>query len=99
MTGVVEAHAGDAGFDHHAIKLIAARAHIVWAESRNDAQNVPSPCISVCIMEKPTGWCAGCLRTLDEIGSWSALDGEGKRRVWQQIGQRAEAVLTNASGK
>jgi uncharacterized protein len=55
---------------------------------------VPSPCISVCIMDGPTGWCTGCLRTLEEIGSWSEMDNEGRRRVWLQIGQRADAALT-----
>ena len=28
---------------------------------------VPSPCIAVCRMDAATGWCEGCLRTLDEI--------------------------------
>lgn len=42
---------------------------------------VPSPCISVCRMDEPTGWCAGCLRTLDEIAFWSQLDDEDKRAV------------------
>lgn len=42
---------------------------------------VPSPCISVCRMDEPTGWCAGCLRTLDEIAWWSQLDDDDKRAV------------------
>ena len=37
-----------------------------------------SPCINICQMDAATGWCAGCLRTLDEIGRWSSLD-EGRR--------------------
>lgn len=47
----------------------------------NVPSTVPSPCISVCRMDEATGWCAGCLRTLDEIAGWSRLDDEGKRAV------------------
>jgi uncharacterized protein len=49
---------------------------------------VPSPCISVCRMDEATGWCSGCLRTLDEIAWWSQLDDEDKRAVWAQLQQR-----------
>lgn len=49
---------------------------------------VPSPCISVCRMDERTGWCAGCLRTLDEIAVWSLLDDEEKREVWVDLGRR-----------
>lgn len=53
---------------------------------------VPSPCINVCRMNDRTGLCEGCLRTLDEITLWSALDDAGKRIVWAQIEQRREAL-------
>ena len=49
---------------------------------------VPSPCISICRMDEASGWCEGCLRTLDEIGFWSVLDDEDKNAVWQLIEQR-----------
>lgn len=32
-----------------------------------------SPCINICRMDEPTGWCEGCLRTLDEIAAWGSL--------------------------
>lgn len=48
----------------------------------------PSPCIGVCRMDEPTGWCAGCLRTLDEIGAWPWLDGAGKRELLLELRQR-----------
>jgi len=49
---------------------------------------VPSPCVSVCRIDEASGLCVGCLRTLDEIAAWSALDNAGKRAVWQAIAQR-----------
>ncbi len=45
------------------------------------ADEVPSPCISVCAIVPGTGLCAGCLRTLDEIALWSVLDDADKRAV------------------
>ena len=49
---------------------------------------VVSPCVSICTMDEATGWCQGCLRTLDEIALWSVLDDEDKRAVWVELGQR-----------
>ncbi|WP_428422086.1 DUF1289 domain-containing protein [Methylibium sp.] len=53
---------------------------------------VPSPCISVCRMHAASGWCEGCLRTLDEIAAWSGLDNARKRAVWKLLPQRREAL-------
>jgi predicted Fe-S protein YdhL (DUF1289 family) len=49
---------------------------------------VPSPCINVCRMNPRTGWCEGCLRTLEEIAAWSTLDDAGRRAVWCELPQR-----------
>lgn len=53
---------------------------------------VPSPCISVCRMDPASGWCEGCLRTIDEIAAWSVLDDEQKRAVWEMLPQRRKAL-------
>ena len=50
--------------------------------------NAASPCIGVCRMDEATGWCAGCLRTLEEIAVWSELDDEARREVWVDLAQR-----------
>jgi uncharacterized protein len=47
-----------------------------------------SPCISVCRMDEATGWCEGCLRTIDEIATWSLLDDEERRAVYLALSQR-----------
>lgn len=57
------------------------------------ADPVPSPCNAVCRVDADSGWCEGCLRTLDEIGAWGALDDAGRRRIWRALGGRAEALL------
>lgn len=53
---------------------------------------VPSPCINICRMHAPTGWCEGCARTIDEIAAWSALDDAGRERLLRQLPAR-QAVL------
>lgn len=55
-------------------------------------RGVPSPCNSVCRMHAPTGWCEGCLRTLDEIAAWATLGDDGKHAVWQQLPLRRERL-------
>ncbi|BCF87147.1 DUF1289 domain-containing protein [Paraburkholderia sp. PGU16] len=49
---------------------------------------VPSPCINVCRMNRSTGLCEGCLRTIDEIANWSSFDDAAKRAVWDEIDRR-----------
>lgn len=51
---------------------------------------VPSPCVNVCRMDAATGWCDGCLRTIDEIAAWGGMDDDGKRAVWAQLRQRRQ---------
>jgi len=53
------------------------------------AENVPSPCISVCKMDEQRVLCLGCLRTLQEIRDWSKMNDADKRIVWTRIEQRA----------
>ncbi|MBS0444766.1 MAG: DUF1289 domain-containing protein [Proteobacteria bacterium] len=53
-----------------------------------DSDAVPSPCIDVCRMDADTGWCRGCLRTIDEIAAWASLDAPAKRAVRDELGKR-----------
>ena len=53
---------------------------------------VPSPCNNVCRMSPRTGLCEGCLRTIEEIASWSGMSDDEKRMVWQRIDERRGEV-------
>jgi predicted Fe-S protein YdhL (DUF1289 family) len=57
-------------------------------------RNLPSPCISLCLMRADDGLCEGCWRTLDEIVRWSQMDDGEKRAVWCELAQRAKAGAT-----
>jgi predicted Fe-S protein YdhL (DUF1289 family) len=39
-------------------------------------------------MDDRTGWCEGCLRTIDEIVAWAAMSDTAKLEVWDQLAQR-----------
>lgn len=58
---------------------------------------IPSPCINVCRMHAASGWCEGCLRSIDEIAAWASLDDEAKRAVWRLLPQRREALAAMTS--
>ena len=56
--------------------------------TRSDGAVVASPCTSVCTIDRATGLCAGCYRTLDEIAGWIDLSAEQKRNVWTMLASR-----------
>jgi predicted Fe-S protein YdhL (DUF1289 family) len=50
-------------------------------------------------MHAPTGWCAGCLRTIDEVVAWGRMPDADKQAVLQQLpGRRATWQRLQASG-
>ncbi|MDX9945084.1 MAG: DUF1289 domain-containing protein [Azonexus sp.] len=53
---------------------------------------IPSPCIQRCQMDKVSGYCAGCLRTLDEISAWSRLDNTQKNAVLGKLAARRQRL-------
>jgi uncharacterized protein len=58
------------------------------AASQDVVMSVPSPCINICRMDDATGWCEGCLRTIDEIGAWSTYDDTMRRAIWDLLDAR-----------
>ena len=60
------------------------------------ASGVPSPCIDVCRMDPASGWCEGCLRSLEEIAAWSQLDDAAKGAIWLRLAARREQIARRA---
>jgi uncharacterized protein len=58
---------------------------------------VPSPCVSICVMDAASGLCTGCQRTLDEIAVWSLLDDAEKLEVWAALKQRRKPLQTKSN--
>jgi predicted Fe-S protein YdhL (DUF1289 family) len=46
-------------------------------------------------MDPSTGWCEGCLRTIDEIAAWAGLADADKLVIWDRLGERREQIEVN----
>jgi len=51
-----------------------------------------TPCIKICTVEQVSGLCAGCGRTLDEIGAWAHLSDAERRLVMAQLPARMKKL-------
>jgi predicted Fe-S protein YdhL (DUF1289 family) len=47
--------------------------------------DVPSPCIGVCVLDQRARICRGCRRTIDEIAAWSSMTDAAKRAVLRRL--------------
>lgn len=51
-----------------------------------------SPCILICSIDMTTGYCFGCGRTRDEIGSWTTYTDGERREIMSGLAARLETV-------
>jgi len=59
----------------------------------------PSPCTSVCVIDRRAGLCEGCLRTLDEIAAWEDMSAEEQWGVLRAAEERRARRETPGSGR
>ena len=59
---------------------------------------VPSPCNAICEIDPASGYCRGCLRTIDEIATWGGADDAWKRAVLERLKARALRTETVPGG-
>ena len=59
----------------------------------SDQTVIVSPCIGVCSIDKISGFCEGCYRTLDEIRRWWDMDNATKSEMIKQASARESAVF------
>ena len=53
-----------------------------------------SPCIKLCVIDPGTRLCAGCGRTLAEIGAWASYSDDERRRIMSALPERLAASAT-----
>ncbi|MBT8456326.1 MAG: DUF1289 domain-containing protein [Rhodobacteraceae bacterium] len=58
---------------------------------------IASPCIKICVIHPETRLCAGCHRSIDEIGQWSRLTPEARAAIMDELPAR-EALLRKRRG-
>jgi hypothetical protein len=56
---------------------------------------VETPCVQVCVIDPPTGFCLGCGRTGHEIGSWLAMSAETRRAVMAALPERLSRLASD----
>jgi predicted Fe-S protein YdhL (DUF1289 family) len=54
------------------------------------ASGPASPCVSVCQMDPMTGYCVGCLRTIDEIRDWIISTPDERHKILAELPGRKE---------
>jgi len=64
-----------------------------------DAPEVASPCVSICEMDKKTGFCSGCYRTLEEIATWSGIPNQKRWEIVQSLRDRRAEMKKSADGE
>lgn len=53
---------------------------------------IESPCILVCSIDMKTGYCFGCGRTRDEIGTWLTITPGERSAIMATLPARLETV-------
>ncbi len=51
-----------------------------------------SPCVAICVLDPASGYCRGCLRTIEEISRWVLLGREEKRRILAELPARQRQI-------
>ncbi len=53
---------------------------------------IESPCVKLCVIDRATGFCAGCGRTGAEIGAWLGMTPDARRAVMAELPARLALV-------
>ncbi|MEM9523302.1 MAG: DUF1289 domain-containing protein [Pseudomonadota bacterium] len=62
-------------------------------------ENVPSPCVKICLIHPAERICTGCLRTIDEIGAWSRLSDDARKAIMAELPARAPRLTRRRGGR
>jgi uncharacterized protein len=58
---------------------------------------IETPCVKICVVDPETGFCIGCGRTRQEIGSWLGLSAEQRRQVMGGLPERVSTLTQRKS--
>ena len=68
--------------------------NLVWTRDE-----IESPCVQVCVIHPETRLCAGCARSIDEIGAWSKMSPEERRDVMAELPERKGQLTKRRGGR
>ena len=62
------------------------------SQNREREASPLSPCLGICLMDRQTRMCRGCLRTIDEIRCWYDASAADKRAILDRLAARRAAA-------
>jgi len=60
---------------------------------------IESPCVNICVIHPKAQICVGCLRTGNEIASWSRLSPEERRTLMAELPSRSALLKKRRGGR
>ncbi len=60
---------------------------------------IESPCVRICVIHPAERLCAGCYRTVEEIGAWSRMTPEARAAVMAELPSRAPRLARRRGGR
>jgi predicted Fe-S protein YdhL (DUF1289 family) len=56
------------------------------------SEKITSPCTGICSIDDNTGYCKGCLRTLEEIANWIRYSEKERLNIVEKLRKRREEL-------
>lgn len=66
----------------------------IWSREETE-----SPCVKVCVIHPRASMCTGCLRTLEEIATWSQMGSDERRRIMDELPERRSQLAQRRGGR
>lgn len=60
---------------------------------------IESPCVNICVVHPTERICTGCYRSIDEIGRWSRMSADERRRIMAELPARAPRLTKRRGGR
>lgn len=60
---------------------------------------IQSPCVKLCVVHPEERLCVGCLRSMEEIATWSRLSHESRAAVMADLPARAPRLARRRGGR
>lgn len=60
---------------------------------------IQSPCVKLCVVHPEERLCVGCLRSMEEIATWSRLSHEARAAVMADLPERAPRLAKRRGGR
>ncbi|MGB8813061.1 MAG: DUF1289 domain-containing protein [Paracoccaceae bacterium] len=74
-----------------------------WKAQTDDAvwrrNEVQSPCVKLCVIHPEERLCVGCMRTIEEISTWSRLSPAERAAITDDLPARAPRLTKRRGGR